>query len=49
MGRIVLAVIATFVGGIFACTMEPPGLSGIVAISIMGGFILSEIQRKNNK
>ncbi len=49
MGRIIIAIILTILGGIFGSFLEPPVFAISIPIAIMGGFILAEIQRKNDK
>ncbi|MHA6261160.1 hypothetical protein ACXYMX_14835 [Sporosarcina sp. CAU 1771] len=49
MGRIILAVILTVLGGIFASFLEPPVFANSIPLAIMGGFILAEIQRNKDK
>ncbi|MEH7385432.1 hypothetical protein V7147_08495 [Bacillus sp. JJ1521] len=50
MGRIIIAIILTVLGGILGSMfLEPPQFANIISIAIMGGFILAEIQRKNDK
>ncbi|SDN87677.1 hypothetical protein [Bacillus sp. OK048] len=49
MGRIIIAIILTVLGGILGSFIEPPAFANSIPIAIMGGFILAEIQRKNDK
>jgi len=45
MGRIVIAVILTILGGILGSFLEPAVFANSIPVAIMGGFILAEIQR----
>ena len=45
--RIVKPVIITLVVGLFATNCLIPAQGAVVAVAIMGGFILAEIQRNN--
>lgn len=49
MRRIILAIVLTFMGGVIGSFLEPPAFANIIPLAIMGGFILTEIQRKNDK
>ncbi len=53
MGRIIIAIVLTILGGIFGSFLEtflePPVFAITIPLAIMGGFILAEIQRKNDK
>ena len=49
MGRIIIAIISTISGGILGSFLEPSVFANSIPLAIMGGFILAEIQRKNDK
>ena len=49
MGRIVIAVTLTIFGGILGSFLEPAVFANSIPVAIMGGFILAEIQRKDDK
>jgi uncharacterized membrane protein YjjP (DUF1212 family) len=49
MGRAIIAVISTILGGILGSFLEPQAFANSIPIAIMGGFIISEVNRKNNK
>ena len=49
MGRIITAIVLTILGGILGSFLEPPVFANSIPLAIMGGFILAEIQRKNDK
>ncbi|NEU30650.1 hypothetical protein GN156_07630 [bacterium LRH843] len=49
MGRIIIAIVLTVLGGILGSFLEPPVFANSIPLAIMGGFILAEIQRKNDK
>ncbi|WP_303969220.1 hypothetical protein [Sporosarcina ureae] len=42
-------MIVTILGGVFGSFLEPPVFANSIPLAIMGGFILAEIQRKNDK
>lgn len=44
---IVMAVVATLIGGVLGAWLEPISFSVAIPIAIMGGFILKAIQDKN--
>ena len=49
MGRIIIAISFTILGGILGSFLEPAVFANSIPIAIMGGFILAEIQRNNEK
>lgn len=49
MERIIYAIILTVLGGVIGSFLEPQTFANSIPIAIMGGFILAEIHRKNNK
>ena len=51
---IILSVVATIAAGVLgaylgAVTMEFPELGLIVAVAVMGGFIMAELRRREKK
>ncbi|MEG6520711.1 hypothetical protein [Desulfotomaculum sp. 1211_IL3151] len=49
MGRIIMAIVLTVMGGALGSFLEPPAFANSIPLAIMGGFILAEIQRRNDK
>ena len=49
LGRIIIAIILTVLGGFLGSFLEPTVFANSIPLAIMGGFILAEIQRKNEK
>ena len=49
MGRIITAIFLTILGGILGSFLEPQVFANSIPLAIMGGFVLAEIQRKNDK
>ncbi|WP_158231922.1 MULTISPECIES: hypothetical protein [unclassified Sporosarcina] len=49
MGRVLTAIISTLICGATASFIEPLVFAISIPVALMGGFILLEIQRKNEK
>ena len=49
MGRIIIAIFFTILGGVLGSFLVPPVFANSIPLAIMGGFILAEIQRNNEK